>query len=254
MHFHALLRLDRVDPTDPDLVLPPPPQITAVDLGELLVRAVASTRYTTPVYPQTSTAWTLTWGTQLDVRPVASSATGEITSEAVAAYLAKYATKSTETTGHISQRITVETVDHHADPDTHTGRLIAHAWTLGTPPADLLDPDQRDDFAKTFGRLRRWAHMLGFGGHFATKSRRYSTTHKHLRAARRTWQRTQYRGDRPRAMRTPDHVDEETTLIVGTLTFAGMGWQTPADQLLATSAAARAREYRRTAKQERLAA
>jgi hypothetical protein len=33
-----------------------------------------------------------------------------------------------------------------------------------------------------------------------------------------------------------------------------MGWQTPADQLLATSAAARAREYRRTAKQERQAA
>ena len=32
--------------------------------------------------------------------------------------------------------------------------------------------------------------MLGFGGHFATKSRRYSTTHKHLRAARREWQRT----------------------------------------------------------------
>jgi hypothetical protein len=33
-----------------------------------------------------------------------------------------------------------------------------------------------------------------------------------------------------------------------------MGWQTPADQLLATSAAARAREYRRALKQERQAA
>ena len=32
--------------------------------------------------------------------------------------------------------------------------------------------------------------MLGFGGHFATKSRRYSTTHKTLRADRRTWLRT----------------------------------------------------------------
>jgi len=30
-------------------------------------------------------------------------------------------------------------------------------------------------------RLGKWAHMLGFGGHFSTKSRRYST----LRALRR---------------------------------------------------------------------
>jgi hypothetical protein len=254
VHFHALLRLDLVDPTDPDLVLPPPPQISAADLGELFARAVAAARYTTPVYPLTSTAWTLTWGSQLDIRPVASSATGEITSEAVAAYLAKYATKSTETTGHLSQRITVDTIEHHADPDTHTGRLIAHAWTLGTPPPDLLDPDERDRFQETFGRLRRWAHMLGFGGHFATKSRRYSTTHKQLRAARRTWQRTHHCLNRPPAVRATDHVEEETTLVVGALAFAGMGWHTPADQLLATSAAARAREYRRTARQERHAA
>jgi hypothetical protein len=96
--------------------------------------------------------------------------------------------------------------------------------------------------------------MLGFGGHFATKSRRYSTTHKQLRADRRTWHQLQRRLHGPFATRTEDPLEEETTLVVGTLTFAGMGWQTPADQLLATSAAARAREYRRTAKQERQAA
>jgi hypothetical protein len=33
-------------------------------------------------------------------------------------------------------------------------------------------------------RLRKWAHMLGFGGHFSTKSRRYSTTLGALRRAR----------------------------------------------------------------------
>ena len=31
--------------------------------------------------------------------------------------------------------------------------------------------------------LRRWAHMLGFRGHFLTKTRRYSTTFTALRAA-----------------------------------------------------------------------
>ncbi|WP_410050317.1 replication initiator [Actinomadura sp. HBU206391] len=33
-------------------------------------------------------------------------------------------------------------------------------------------------------RLAEWAHMLGFRGHFSTKSRRYSTTLSALRAAR----------------------------------------------------------------------
>jgi hypothetical protein len=35
--------------------------------------------------------------------------------------------------------------------------------------------------------LRRWAHMLGFRGHFLTKSRRYSTTFTALRGQRQTW-------------------------------------------------------------------
>ena len=38
--------------------------------------------------------------------------------------------------------------------------------------------------------LRRWAHMLGFGGHFLTKSRYYSVTFRVLREARTVWQRT----------------------------------------------------------------
>jgi hypothetical protein len=34
--------------------------------------------------------------------------------------------------------------------------------------------------------------MLGYRGHFATKSRRYSTTMRALRAARRNWKRRQH--------------------------------------------------------------
>ena len=33
-------------------------------------------------------------------------------------------------------------------------------------------------------RFRQWAHMLGYGGHFLTKSRRYSVTFGHLRGER----------------------------------------------------------------------
>ena len=88
--------------------------------------------------------------------------------------------------------------------------------------------------------------MLGFGGHFATKSRRYSTTHKHLRAARRDYQRST-RADwrhRHHDAGTWSTTDDDTTLIVCDLTLAGIGWNTTADAQLATSAAARAREHR----------
>jgi hypothetical protein len=51
--------------------------------------------------------------------------------------------------------------------------MIRTAWDLGAAPglAHL--------------NLRKWAYMLGFPGHFSTKSRRYSTTLGTLRDARR---------------------------------------------------------------------
>ena len=65
-------------------------------------------------------------------------------------YLAKYFTKGTETTGHVSARITADTIDLSADPGgTHPERRIAACWSLGQHP----------DYAS----LQRWAHMLGFG-------------------------------------------------------------------------------------------
>jgi hypothetical protein len=86
--------------------------------------------------------------------------------------------------------------------------------------------------------------MLGFGGHFSTKSRRYSTTLRALRAARQAWRR------RREVIEQRDHADEETTLVVGSWSYAGIGWRTTADALLATTAAALARERRRAGRDE----
>ena len=100
--------------------------------------------------------------------------------------------------------------------------------------------------------------MLGFGGHFATKSRRYSTTHKHLRAARREHQRTTRTDWRHRHRHTTadswSTTDDDTTLIVCDLTLAGIGWNTTADAQLAASAAARAREHRARFREDRTTA
>lgn len=265
VHFHALIRLDLVDSDDPDAILAPPEGITAQDLAELVAGAATSTAFTTPAYADTGHSWPISWGPQIDVRSIGGiTGHSEITSEAVAAYLAKYATKTTEPTGlPVTARMNAETAEHYANPDTHLGRLVAYAWQLGTPPADWTlaarDPatakqagELLDDWHTSYGRLRRWTHMLGFGGHFATKSRRYSTTHTAIRAGRRTWRRAQQA--QWRARHDAGFVDDDTTLIVCDLALAGIGWNTTGDAELAASAAARAREHRALTKSERATA
>ncbi|MFJ9635593.1 replication initiator [Streptomyces sp. NPDC101178] len=54
----------------------------------------------------------------------------------------------------------------------HAARMIRTAWALGA----------RDDLKHL--NLGKWAQMLGFRGHFSTKSRSYSTTLGALRTAR----------------------------------------------------------------------
>jgi hypothetical protein len=232
VHFHALIRLDRVDPADPNAVVAPPSDVTAADLAALVADAVERTAFRTPDYADISHSWLIHWGQQLDIRPL-GLAGDEITAEAVAGYLAKYATKATEPSGlPVTSRMTAEAAEQYSNPDTHLGRLIAFAYELGTRPEDWTTEQQRQDWHDTWGRLRRWTHMLGFGGHFATKSRRYSTTHKMLRADRRTWRRTQQQEWR-RRHQLDDDTDDETTLVVCDLTLAGIGWNTTADCQLA---------------------
>jgi hypothetical protein len=84
--------------------------------------------------------------------------------------------------------------------------------------------------------------MLGYGGHFATKSRRYSTTMRALRAARRDWRRRQHR--------LAHNGGDKTIVTITDLRWDGRGWRTTGDALLALSAAARAQEHRRVAWEE----
>ena len=121
------------------------------------------------------------------------------------------------------------------------GRLLAAGAARSRPGPPVHIPGGR---RVAYARLRRWAHMLGFGGHYSTKSRRYSTTLTALRDARSSWRRQHTRrherGGQPR----------ETTLLVGDLAFAGVGWRTTGDALLATTSAARARVHRRAVREE----
>jgi hypothetical protein len=129
-----------------------------------------------------------------------------------------------------------ETIGVYAD-DSHAGRLIEAAWTLG------LDREYRG--------LRRWAHTLGYGGHFFTKSRRYTGTFTAERNRRIAWRRARAASSRLQRAGVVDLVDRhtaETTDVLTELAFLGIGWHTTADAVLANTAAAMARERRQAAR------
>ena len=90
--------------------------------------------------------------------------------------------------------------------------------------------DQREPESGTSvpGRLRAWAHTLGFWSHWLTRSRSPSFTLSALRAARHDWSCLQRHSDQA-------PVD---TVALGSCRFAGRGWTTDGDAMLAETAAA----------------
>lgn len=217
VHFHAIVRLDGVSRAES---FPAPP----VDVAEAhLVAAVrAAARrvsYEAPVVPGESSPRVLRWGAQLDVQAIArrEGLDGALSDRAVAAYIAKYATKATE--------------------DLEGGsRGRSHIRTIRAT-ADLIADESGPD--SEYLLLGKWSHMLGFRGHFSSKSRRYSVTLGSLRGARRSW----------RLARLVERAREggqevEDVLVVGTWTYAGMGWRNEGDRALAIEAARAAREWR----------
>ncbi len=113
---------------------PPPPGMTVDDLQDAIRHAAQQVAFATPPHPDQLAGWPIAWGEQLDLRPLTLIGRGEVTDSMAAGYLAKYATKSTEPTGHRSARLTGDTIDLHADPDgTHVARLIDACWRLGRP-------------------------------------------------------------------------------------------------------------------------
>jgi hypothetical protein len=170
VHFHAIIRLD--GPAGP--ATDPPAWATFGLLAAAIDQAARAVRVHIPAVSGLP-AQTLAWGTQHDTRPI--TMTGELTDHNVAAYVAKYATKAAECTGTLDRRLTPADRIDGLPVREHARRLISECVRLGKLPA-------LDDL-----HLAAWAHMLGFSGHFATKSRSYSTTLGALRAERAAHQR-----------------------------------------------------------------
>ncbi|HEY8790380.1 MAG TPA: replication initiator [Actinopolymorphaceae bacterium] len=238
IHFHALIRLDG-PPTDADQWPAPKVDLCADELCDLVRSAAAAVHFVSPADGPRLPSLELRFGVQVDARIVHDlaerddPADGDLHPETVAAYIAKYATKATATEpgsgGQAHLRRIRKTVDQ-------LGRAATRE------PADGVDADR----VAPYGRLGRWADALGFRGRFGTASRAFSVTLTSLREARRDYKR-----ERPTLDATGrsedgdlDQVDDDTTLVVGSWRFVGMGWLTNGDAALAADTAARAREHR----------
>ncbi|GGT65700.1 zinc finger-like domain-containing protein [Streptomyces purpureus] len=237
VHFHAVIRLDGPDGN----TQPPPSYATAAVLTDAIRSAAPRARIS--VTSDAIGERELSWGQQLDVREIAAFGTdSELTDQAVAAYVAKYATKSADASGTLDRALYCRpcqgrgaTLLPHGTPlpctacdgtgqarllsrlpvARHVRQMIRTCWELGKLP----------EFAHL--KLWKWAHMLGFRGHFSTKSRSYSTTLGALRDARRTW-----RTEQAHAHADQPESDPTTTLVVGHWDYLGSGYS-PGAALLA---------------------
>jgi hypothetical protein len=145
----------------------------------------------------------------------------------VAAYIAKYATKAASDLPTDDAAASAHLRRLKATVQQLAGRALLAGLTGGEEP---------------YKGWTRWVDMLGFRGHFASKSRRYSTTLGQLRQARRDYTRRELRTGRPAYADHDDQAVEETTLVVGSWRFTGMGWLTSGDAALAAASATRARD------------
>jgi hypothetical protein len=243
VHFHAVFRLDAAG--DPLHVAPPPTRFTAEMLTAAIRAAAARVEVTTPPVRAGAPGMVLRFGEQLDIRSLPTgreegdASPERLDERTVAAYLAKYVTKSTTSTELSDRRFTEADIDA-LDPAKHLDRMALTAWGLAVVPG-LADR-----------RLRRWAHMLGFRGHVTSKSRRYSTTMTALRRARvehRVAQRSAGGGQTDPWGRPLDSTEDTgTVLLIADWRFAGVGHRTAGDAWLAQTAAANARERRAAAR------
>jgi len=217
VHFHAVIRLD--GPDGPDA---PPPAWATPDLLDGAVRDAAAVVRLAAVRPD-GTPVSLVWGKQIDVRQIrpadagqVEDPSGQITDAHLAAYIAKYSTKGTGKSAAVDRPIRSQhDIDHlpALGVSAHHRRMIQTAWDLGGLP-------EYQDL-----NLRRWAHMLGFRGHFLTKSRAYSSTFRRLRAEQRDWRTAQTL----QAL----GLEPDTVTVINDWHYAGPAYTTPAEHELA---------------------
>lgn len=256
VHFHAIFRFDGPEQGDE-----PPSGATIDVLTEAIRCAAAGARVIQAVSPALDGAPPVVWGEQLDLKPISANQDPDrLTDSQVAGYVAKYATKGADASGTVDRPLACRACRGCGEGETDKEQPTPCSQCSGTGAREMIDslpvpmhPKKMIETCWLLGgqpelaslRLRPWAHMLGFRGHFATKSRRYSTTLGCLRTARRLWRQEQSLTVRnldaatPVLQVRPDELDElelqdDAVLVVGSWRYVGHG-HNPGEAIFAAS-------------------
>jgi hypothetical protein len=213
VHLHVLARLDPSEGREL------PPELDAQALAASLAQAA---RQVAVAFPEPIDG-TARFGVQMDLQRLPQGVDEEAPVAGVAGYLANYATKSSDDSGALDRRVRSASDLARRELPDHLRRLAETAWRLG-------------------GRwnlqhlgLRRFAHALGFRGHWLTKSRAWSVTFSFLRAERAAWRAAGDEGD--------DRVDD--VVVLRSWSFEARGWASDGEALLAARRQADGAQARR---------
>jgi hypothetical protein len=230
IHYHAIIRLDAPGQD----YQPPPPWLDTALLCDAITAAAAAVAVDADCLD--GSTLTLRFGDQVDPRPIRHAdglpGTGaKLSVSAVGNYLAKYATKALDAPGVPDHPLRTRADIDALACSRHHRQMITTAWQLGG-----------GHHYPARSRLCKWAHMLGYGGHFLTKSRRYSVTFGQLRRARLEHRKAQRH---PGGERDPwgRPLDETIVLVLGTWAYDGTGYTLANGPDLALASAARARDH-----------
>jgi hypothetical protein len=215
VHFHAIIRLDGAD----DRAALPGVAVTPQELCDAIRQAADNARLDGDT--GNSDTIDIRFGEQLHTRVLAGAQDGrELNPGQVAAYVAKYSCKASH--------------DQITSSDTNLDR-----WRNRGIPDQLVQMAAaalRLSERPGLQGLKQWAHMLGFRGHFVTKSRSYSTTLGELRAVRAAYRAHQ---DQPTGT-----TEDDTTVVLSVWQYVGTGYLNPGDVLLAAGVEASERAAR----------
>ncbi|MEA2129913.1 MAG: hypothetical protein QOJ85_2804 [Solirubrobacteraceae bacterium] len=203
VHFHAIVRLDGAE----DRAAAPGVDVSPAELCDAIRQAAASAGLDGDAGNGKTIA--IHFGEQLHTRILAGDEHAELRAGQVAAYVAKYSCKASH------EQIT----SRDSDPDRWRDRGVPEQ--LVQMAAAALRLSERSGLRE----MGRWVHMLGFRGHFVTKSRRYSTNLGELRAIRGAYRAHQ---DEP-----TNDADDATTVVLSVWQYLGSGYLNPGDVLLA---------------------
>lgn len=167
VHFHILARIDEAQ----DRSRLPSCNVTLSQIERAWRSAVGKVYVDATVSEKT---YRIKWGEQLDFREVSESNRQRVTN-----YVAKYATKSSVGGGSFDH-------EFHETDDVAGARGPEHLKALAKRAFELGQDPQNETL-----NLSRWAHDLGYRGHFLTKSRRFSISFKALRQIRQDYRREQ---------------------------------------------------------------